>query len=192
MPRSLIVLALVGLLAPFARAADAAQCDDVTFPDGATLEETTLTLNGLGLRLATMFDVHVYVAGLYLPARSDDATAILGTDQAWLLDLRFVRDVDGEDIRDAWEDGFEDNYGDGAAPLQERIDALKGWMEDVAEGEALAFAYTPATGLTVSVKGQTKGVIGGADFARGLLGVFIGDEPPNDELKEGLLGGACE
>lgn len=186
---ALLVTALVA--SPVAPA-HAAQCLEVAFQDSATIGSTALVLNGLGLRKATMFSVKVYVAGLYLPATSNDANAILAANRAWRLELRFVRDVDASDIADAWEDGFEKSAGDGLAALRERLDALKAMMVDFKEGHSLVFASDPASGVTVEVQGAAKGAITGADFAAALLGIWLGAEPPNDDLKSGLLGGACE
>lgn len=39
-------------------------------------------------------------------------------------------------------------------------------------------------------EGQTEGTVTGADFARALWGIWLGDRPSNRELKKGLLGGA--
>jgi hypothetical protein len=42
------------------------------------------------------------------------------------------------------------------------------------------------------VNGAGGNAVKGADFATALLAVWIGAEPPNEELKTGLLGGGCE
>jgi hypothetical protein len=52
----------------------------------------------------------------------------------------------------------------------------------------LVFTYVPSKGTEVEVRGAVKGVIAGADFARALLGIWIGPSPPNPGLKTGLLG----
>lgn len=185
------ILATALLAAPVAPA-QAAQCLEVEFQDSATVGSTALVLNGLGLRKATMFNVKVYVAGLYLPATSTDANAILAANQAWRLEMRFVRDVDASDIADAWEDGFEKSTGNDLGALRERLDALKAMMVDFKEGHSLVFASDPPSGVTIEVQAAVKGAIAGADFAAALLGIWFGAEPPNDDLKSGLLGGACE
>ena len=148
-------------------------------------------LNGLGLRKATFLNVKVYVAGLYLPQKSADAAQILGTGQDWRLVLRFVRDVDASDMREAFQEGFEKAAAD-LAPLRGRIDAFTGMLVDFKEGQAVSFTNDPANGVEVVVDGTTKGTVDGADFAAALLAIWLGPEPPNKGLKSGLLGGACE
>jgi len=170
----------------------AATCRDLTFPDSATLGNTDLVLNGLRLRKATIFNVRVYVAGLYLPQRSSDPKQILGTNRPWRLELHFVRDVDASDIRDAWQEGFEKSAPDKLGALQPRIDTLKAAMSDFKIGQTLVFTNDPLSGVAVSANGAAASTISGADFATALLAIWLGPKPPNDDLKSGLLGGKCE
>ena len=189
--RSTAALALLVLLTCSAPALGAT-CRDVTFPDSAKLGGTDLVLNGLGLRKATILSVRVYVAGLYLPQRSSDPGQILSANRPWRLELRFVRDVDAGDIRDAWQEGFGKSAPDKLGILQARIDVLKTAMTDFKTGQTLVFANDPAAGVAVSVNGAAPRAIPGADFATALLGIWLGPKPPNDDLKSGLLGGQCE
>lgn len=182
------------LSAPFvpAGAASGAECDGVVFPDTVKAGDADLVLNGLGIRKATMLAVKVYVTGLYLPAKSTDAGAILTADQPWRQELRFVRDVGAGDMRDAYDEGFEKAAGDKLDALRPSIDSLKNQIADIAEGHTLAYQYDPATGTVIDVNGKAGSPIAGADFAHALLAISIGPEPPNEDLKSGLLGGACE
>jgi len=41
------------------------------------------------------------------------------------------------------------------------------------------------------VNGATKGIIKGDDFTKALFSIWLGADPPNPEIKSGLLGGAC-
>jgi hypothetical protein len=169
-----------------------AECHQVAFPDSVTAGDAELMLNGLGLRKATMLSVKVYVAGLYLPEKSTDAGQILGANRHWRLVLRFVRDVDAPDIRDAFEEGFEKAAGDKLDALRQRIDSLNAQIVDFKEGQYLSYDYDPAKGTVIDANGTTGGAIEGADFANALLTISIGPEPPNEDLKSGLLGGECE
>ena len=54
------------------------------------------------------------------------------------------------------------------------------------------FAYDPAHGVAVDVNGSAGKAIQGDDFGDALLSIWIGNEPPNGEIKVGLLGGMCE
>jgi hypothetical protein len=187
-------LAFVALLGPAILGAPAfgAECLKVKVPDSVKAGAADLVLNGLGIRKATFLEVKVYVAGLYLPQKSGDAAKIIGANEPWQLVLRFVRDVDASDIRDAWKEGFEKNAGDKLATLQPRIEVLNARMVDFKEGQYLSFTDDPAKGVAVDVNGASGAPIEGADFASALLSVWLGQEPPNEDLKSGLLGGKCE
>jgi hypothetical protein len=103
----LSIFALVALAAlSIARAAD---LEGVSMPDTRVMGGKQMLLNGIGLRTFSIFRVRIYVAGLYLEHRINDPVAILHSSDMKLLDIRFLRDVDAEDARKAWQDGFEKN-----------------------------------------------------------------------------------
>ena len=64
-------------------------------------------------------------------------------------------------------------------------------MTDVKSGQQMVFSFKPGAGVQVTINGAAKGTIKGDDFAKGLLSIWLGPEPPNPEIKTGLLGGAC-
>src|ERR1700722_2932308 len=106
MIRGLIFAAIA--LVPL-RVAHAIELDGVAMPDTRVADGTQMRLNGIGLRTFSMLGIRVYVAGLYLERRSADPDTILHSPERKLLDIRFLRDVDAEDARKAWRDGFERN-----------------------------------------------------------------------------------
>ena len=172
-------------------AAHGKECKGVNFPDQAQVEGANLTLNGLGLRQATMLKVNVYVAALYVAKASTDPKALLGSNEPSELILQFVRDVGADDLRKGWTEGFEKNSKDQLSALKDRITMLNGWMANVKSGERLTFTSKPGTGVTVNVNGAVKGTIKGDDFAKAFLSIWLGADPPNPEIKAGMLGGAC-
>jgi hypothetical protein len=188
MQTKLVVAAVAALLC--AGVAQAKECKGVTFPEQVQAGGTTLALNGLGLRQATFLKINVYVAALYVAKTSSDAAALLAPSMPKELTLQFVRDVGVDDITKGWSEGFEKNAKAELAALKERITMLNGWMTDIKTGQRLTFVYTPGAGVQVDVNGTVKGTIKGDDFARAFFSIWLGD-PPNPELKAGLLGGAC-
>jgi len=167
------------------------ECKGVAFPDQAQVDGSNLALNGLGLRQATAFKVNVYVAALYVAKTSTDASALVGSSAPSELILQFVRNVGADDLRKGWSEGFEKNSKDQLATLKDRIATLNGWMGDVKTGERLTFIHKPGTGLLVDVNGAVKGTIKGDDFAKAFLAIWLGADPPNPEIKAGMLGGTC-
>jgi len=167
------------------------ECKGVNFPDQAQVDGTTLLLNGLGLRQATAFKVNVYVGALYVPKTSADAGALLASNGPSEVMLQFVRNVGADDLRKGWSEGFEKNSKDQLPALKDRIATLNGWMGDAKSGDRLTFIRKPGAGVVVEVNGTVKGTIAGDDFAKALLAIWLGADPPNPEIKAGLLGGAC-
>jgi hypothetical protein len=104
--------------------------------------------------------------------------------------MQFVRDVGADDLRKGWEEGFEKNAKGQLPALKDRIAKLNGWMADMKSGQKLTFIRKPGAGIQVDVNGAVKGTIDGDDFAKAFLSIWLGD-PPNSEIKAGLLGGAC-
>jgi Chalcone isomerase-like len=182
---SLLLLGGVG-------AAGARQCEGVDFPEHLQLDSTPLILNGLGIRKATFLKVNVYVAALYVTSPSRDAGTLIDPGTPAELILHFVRNVGVGDLRNAWHEGFERAAKEQMPALSARISMLNGWMSDMKTGQRLTFVRQPGIGTRVSVNGSPKGMITGDDFSRALLSIWLGPQPPNTELKNGLLGGSCD
>ena len=162
----------------------------VSLPEQTTVEDSTLVLNGMGMREATWLRIKVYVAGLYLDAKSSDAGAILDADLPKRIVLVFVRSVGRKRIIREWDESIEANVGEVSAALLDRIATLQAWMPDtVGKGDEMTLTYLPGKGTVVEIKGELMGTIPGADFARALFAVWLGARPPNQTLKAGLLGG---
>jgi hypothetical protein len=176
--------------APAAEAA-ATECDGVSFPEHIQARGATLTLNGLGLRKATIFGIKVYVGALYVAHPTSDANAILSSPEPVEVELRFVFHATAGQLRNAWQEGFEKSAPGQLAQLQTRIAQLQGWMTGVGSGERMTFLRIPGVGIQYSLDGALKGTIPGDDFATAFLAIWLGSSPPNPELRTGLLGGPC-
>src|SRR3954468_15272432 len=58
---------------------------------------------------------------------------------------------------------------------------------DLKKGDSMAFHFT-SSGVDVLIHGQKLGSVGDKAFSYQLIRVWIGKNPPNASLKEGLLG----
>jgi hypothetical protein len=180
--------AAVVAIALFVGVASAAERAGVRMPDTMEARGQKLVLNGLGVREATIFNVDVYVAGLYLRQSSSDPSQILKADEPKVLHLVFVHDVSRDQMVEAWREGFEKNARSHLAALAPRITQLGTWMADRKKGGTLTFSYLPGEGVEVRMDGAVKGTLAGDDFAEALFSIWLGREPPNKGLKTGLLG----
>ena len=191
MRRSLPIVLVSAMIALSVGTVLGKECNGVSFPEQTQVQTSPLTLNGLGLRQATMLKINVYVAALYVAQKSMDANTILASNTPKQLVLHFVRDVDGKDLKEAWEEGFEHNAKAQIPALKERIEKLQATMGDMKSGQKLTFTHKPGAGIEVDVNGAVKGTIEGDDFAKAFLSIWLGAKPPNSGIKEGLLGGPC-
>jgi hypothetical protein len=166
--------------------ARAGTLDGVTMPDTQEVAGKTLRLNGMGTRLATIFSVKVYVLGLYVETPSRDADAIVAAEERKRLQMHFVRDVEAGKLHEAFSEAFRKN--DALPRLRTELDTLNAYIAPMKTGDTVVLTYVPGEGTEVVIKGQRKGLIAGADFARTLWSVWLGAFPPNPEIKLGILG----
>lgn len=191
LPAFAAALVLCCLSLASAGTAAARECDGVSFPEHIQARGQTLTLNGLGLRKATIFGIKVYVGALYVTHPTADADAILNSRDPVEVDLAFVFRASAGQLRDAWEEGFAKSAAGRPAPLQSRITQLENWMHGVSSGQRMSFLRIPGVGVQYSLDGAVQGTIPGDDFATAFLAIWLGASPPSPELRAGLLGGAC-
>ncbi len=183
--RRLAALLVVCVLAiPTAWAGELA---DVKMADEVTVGDATLQLNGLGLRKKMW--VKVYVAGLYLESPTKDAAEAAGAAGTKRVVMHFLTDKATKNKMDAaWVEGFEANSPSTYASMADRVKKFADLFGDMKVGDVIELTMVPGGGTTAALNGETKGVIDGDDFAAGLLKVWLGDHPPSDELKAGMLG----
>ncbi len=148
-----------------------------------------LVLNGAGLR--TKFVVKVYVAALYASARSQDAAALINSNEPRRMRLQLLRDVDSKSLDAALQDGLRDNtHKQELAALQAHADRLSSLMAEIGsarEGDVIDLDFD-ARGVTITDNGKQRGRIDDPAFARALLRVWLGDNPAQSSLKKALLG----
>jgi hypothetical protein len=180
-------LILAATLVLAATAASAATVAGVTIADTADVNGQKLVLNGAGLR--KKFVVKVYTGALYLPAKQNNAAAILGADTPRRQVLHFLYDVDKGKMSEAWAEGLEDNTPKATNEVKAEFKKLSAWMEDMKEGQEIVMTYVPGTGTTVTVNGKDKGVLPGKAVNDAILSTWIGTKPgPGGDFKKAVLG----
>jgi hypothetical protein len=163
----------------------AASLEGIPFEEKVKVGDEELVLNGLGPRFATLAKVRVYVAGLYLPEKTDDAEAIIGLGGKRQLLLVFKRDVSAEQSRDAWKKGFGKSKK--KYPVsQDKLKLLLEAMSDVAEGEQMIYSFD-GDKVEILVRGESKVIIEDSGLVKALFAVWL-KYPPNKEFGKGLLG----
>jgi len=170
----------------------AKQIEKVDFPEELALGTQKLVLNGAGLRTKKKLGMNfkVYVAGLYLTAKNGDANAIIASPANKVLELVFLRSIDRETLQEAWQEGFDKNCKTDCESAKDAFKAFNDTMTDVKENSRLKMTFDK-DGVAVEVlNGKTpkKAQVIGESFKKALLAIFIGENPPTPELRDGLLG----
>jgi len=163
---------------------------------GVTLEEsvavgpqnTKLILNGAGVR--SKFFFKIYVGALYLPTKSGNVDTILSSSGPNRVVMHFLYDeVSKKKLVDGWNEGFENNSTkEEMATLRKRLETFNSMFRTVKENDVIQFDFIPGSGTSVLINKDKMGAVEGADFNKALLKVWLGDEPADDNLKEGMLG----
>lgn len=173
-------------------AARAVEVGGYRFDDTLRLGNGELVVNGAGIR--SKFGRR-YAMALYLPAKSGDARAVLAAKGPKRIAITLIKDVDGDTFAGAVSKGINNNSNDAErAALKERVKQLADTVVALGEikaGSSIVFDWLPERGTVLSINGQQKGRdIAGEDFYTALLKVWLGDDPVQDDLKQGLLGKA--
>jgi hypothetical protein len=184
MVRGLILAVTTSVALSVAHAAD---LEGVSMPDTRVVEGTQMRLNGIGLRTYSALGIRIYVAGLYLERRNGDPDTILHSQERKLLDIRFLRDVDAEDARKAWQESFEQNCKLPCYLDHRDMQRFLVAVPSVHKGDESTLLFT-SRGVHITFNGRLMGDIPDLRFAELMLATFIGREPPTPRLKKGLLG----
>ncbi|MCP5268162.1 MAG: chalcone isomerase family protein [Zoogloeaceae bacterium] len=172
--------------------AHAVEVQGFKFADQIKLGDADLIINGTGIR--SKFGKR-YVMALYLPAKSTDAKVVLATKGPKRIAISLIKDVSGDTFANAVAKAINNNSTDAEqAALKDRIKQLSDTViaiDEIKAGGSIVFDWVPGKGTILTINGQIKGKeIAGEDFYIGLLRAWLGEDPVQDDLKQGLLGKA--
>jgi hypothetical protein len=184
--------AIAALVLLLSTAACGTEIEGVKLPKSIHLgtDGPALVLNGAGVRVRLVFKV--YVAALYLPARTEESEAILRGDQPKRFVMHMLRDLSAEQINSSIKEALEETLTpEEREPLEARMTrfrAIFDTLREVKEGTQVTLDYLPLAGTIVSVNSEEKDRIPGADFNRALLRMWLGERPRDPDLRKALLG----
>lgn len=172
--------------------AHAVEVEGFKFDDKLALGNAQLVVNGTGVR--SKFGKR-YAMALYLPAKTADAHAALAAKGPKRVAISLIKDVDGDTFAGAVSKGINNNSSDAEkAALKDRVKQLSDTviaLGEIKAGSSIAFDWLPEKGTVLTINGQPKGrEIPGEDFYSALLKVWLGEDPVQSDLKQGLLGKA--
>ena len=157
-------------------------------PATLNIEQTEVVRNGFGSRNKMMLSL--YECSLYLPQKNNDAATIIATDQPTAIRLKITsRFVSQEKMLAALQEGFKSSTGGNTASIASDIAAFTNcFSEPIQMDDVFIMAYVPNSGVVVTKNNQQKGIVGGPEFKKALLGIWLGNNPIDANLKNALLG----
>lgn len=162
----------------------------INMPESITSNDNTeLQLNGAGIREKWFIDL--YVGGLYLAAKQQDAAAILSADEPMAIRLHMVSDlITSEKMTSATIEGFEHATNGETKPLQTEIETfLSSFAEPIKAGDIFDFYYQPGKGMAILKNGViAQSINSGIEFKKALFGIWISDQPAQKSLRKEMLG----
>jgi hypothetical protein len=163
----------------------AAVVEGVSFPPSYSEDGRTLALQGAGL-MRWKYVIKAYVAALYLGegATPDEVFA----DVPKRLEIEYFHGFEAEDFQRVTRDRVRLNVSEAEFErLRPRLEQLNQLYRDIAPGDRYALTYVPERGTELSWNGRALGTVPGADLAKALFAIWLGDVPVDDSLKQALL-----
>ena len=177
-------------------AAYALEIEGVNIEEKVTLSRggPAVVLNGAGVRHKLVF-AKVYVGSLYLTRKMDTRGAILADPGPKRVSMHILSDqVTAHDLIASMNNALAANLlPHELALLEKRIRDLNRMMSSIKvikKGSVVHLDYLPDIGTRVTVNGEEKITILGADFFPAMLQIWIGQTPVDGRLRDAMLGAA--
>jgi hypothetical protein len=180
MMKRLMVMLMVSLFAVSAAYAD--------LPGTIKAGDSDLVLNGSGVRTKMFLDL--YVAGLYVPQKTNDVVSLLQSEDKLGIKLQIISKlITSEKMSEATREGFEKSTHGNTAPIQPQIDEMINvFSSEIKIDDVYDMVYEPGVGTSIFKNGTLAKTIPGEDFKKALFGIWIGDNPVQEKLKDKLAG----
>ena len=169
----------------------ATEVGGVRLDDEISVANQKLVLNGAGIRTRVIFKV--YVAGLYLSQKKDNAKDIIALPGAKRVAVTMLRDVSSDELGQALIVGVQKNstpdetrrFGSQLVAMGE----IFGRIPRLTTGQTFSVDWIPNRGTVVLVDGKPVAEpIPDEGFYDAVLRIWLGDAPADAALKAGMLG----
>ena len=160
----------------------------IVIPQSITCADQSLQLNGFGMRKKLF--IKLYAASLYVQEKLSDGSAFLEMTQAACMHLQITSSkITSEKMIKATREGFNNATKGNTAPIEKEIETFLSWLKQpIKKGDVFEFAFIPHNATHVYKNGAELGVIENKEFSSALFGIWLGDMPAQQDLKDKLLG----
>ncbi len=164
---------------------------DVKYEPTQTLGDSTVQLNGAGVRYKAVFKV--YTAGLYLEKKASTPQEVASQRGPKRMSITMLREIDSTELGKLFSRGMEDNMDRAAfsriVPGVLRMSQIFSDHKKLQAGDQFMIDWIPGTGTVITVKGKVQGEpFKEPEFFNALMGIWLGNLPADFKLKDALLG----
>jgi hypothetical protein len=163
----------------------------VRYAPTVAVGNSTLQLNGAGIRYKAVFKV--YAAGLYLGAKATTPEAVLAAPGAKRLHVVMLRDIDANELGKLFTDGMQKNatreeFGK-SIPGTLKLAEVFSTKKRLVAGDTFSVDFTPGSGTVIVINGKAANdPITEPVFFNALMKIWLGANPADWQLKDALLG----
>ena len=181
---AVIILAVLMITAQ----GNAAEIGGINMPESLQTGQTQLMLNGAGIRTKFFFDI--YVGGLYLKAKSQDATAIIEANEPMAIRLHILSSkATSKKMEKATRAGFAKATNGNIEPIKVQIDEFCSvFQKEIKVDDRYDLIYVPGKGVEVYLNGEYTSLTEGLAFKQALFGIWLSNKPAQESLKKAMLG----
>ena len=180
-----MLIVLLGLL--LAGNALAIEVAGVKVPAEVAVAGETLQLNGAGVRKKFVF-VKVYVGSLYTAGKAASTAEVLALPGNKLIRMDFLyKQVEKSKIIDAFAEGFQNNSPQLVATPMTR-EFFSWFKNDFVAGDQVDLILNADGKVSATHNGKELGSIDSKELADGILLIYLGEKPADEDMKAGMLG----
>ncbi|MCB9748062.1 MAG: chalcone isomerase family protein [Candidatus Omnitrophica bacterium] len=177
----LIILGLSSFLANYGNAAEISGSQFLPkYKDGAV----EMNLQGIGSK--SVLFMKAFVAAFYIEeGMAENPMANIPKH----LEVEYFVRIPAKKLNNYTVERMAENISqEEMAALNKEIELMGQYFVDLAPGDRFALTYIPDLGTKFTHNDQLVGVVQGAQFAKALFSVWIGEKPFDERLKNQILG----
>lgn len=163
--------------------------ETISIPTKISSQGDHLDLNGYALREAKSYKL--YLCSLYLMEKTTDPKVFLEQNKPVAIRFHIISSlVQKSRWQNTITQGFLNSTGGNITGLESRIERIKNIVKsEYNDDDIFMFAYSPVKKTTfIYLNDKQVDAIEGEDFKKGLFGIYFGEKPWNQTIKDGMLG----